>query len=74
MGEDGFVLMVALWWWSWRWCQSVVTSVTAARADGSSTMLRLVAYAAMSDWTARLFTARGSPRLTWWMSSVASSD
>jgi hypothetical protein len=30
--------------------------------------------AEMSAWMARLFTARGRPRETWWMSAVASSE
>ena len=62
---------------SWSCCrldrQSVVTSVTAARAEDSSTMVLLVANAATRAWTPRLFTARGSPRLTWWIRSAASS-
>jgi hypothetical protein len=53
---------------SWSCCrldrQSVVTSVTAARAQDSSTTVSLVANAATRAWTVRLFTARGSPRLT----------
>src|SRR5215211_6929836 len=52
---------------------SAVTSATAARADGSSTMAFLLAKAATRAWTARLFTARGSPRDTWWINAVASS-
>jgi hypothetical protein len=38
---------------------SVVTSVTAARAEDSSTMALLAANAASRDWMARLLTARG---------------
>ena len=37
-------------------------------------MVLLVANAATRAWTARLFTARGIPRLTWWMSATASSE
>src|SRR6266545_3713517 len=62
-------------WWSG--CRggghSVVTSVTAARALDSSTMALFAANAATRAWMARLFTARGRPRETWWMSATASS-
>ena len=37
-------------------------------------MALLSAKAATRDCTARLFTARGRPRLTWWMSPTASSE
>ena len=49
-------------WWSWGrgGGHSVVTSVTAALAEDSSTMALLVANAATRAWTARFFTARGS--------------
>ena len=53
---------------------SAVTSVTAARAEDSSTIAFDSAKAATRDWTARLLTARGSPRETWWMSARASSE
>lgn len=53
--------------------QSTARSVTAAAAERSSTMLFLSANAATSAWTARLLTARGKPRLVWWMSATASS-
>ena len=42
-----------------------VTSASAARAEDSSTIPLPEANAATSDWTARLFTARGSPRDAW---------
>jgi hypothetical protein len=63
-------------WCSWcrRDAYSVVTSATAARADDSSTMVLSAANAAIRDWTARLFTARGRPRPVWWMSAAASSE
>ena len=40
-----------------------MTSVTGALAEDSSTMALLVANAATRAWTARLLTARGTPRL-----------
>jgi hypothetical protein len=43
-------------------CQSLATSVTAARAEDSSTMAFPAANAAISAATPRLFTARGRPR------------
>lgn len=55
-------------------CYSAVTSVTAARAEASSTMALLSAKAATRAWTARLLTARGRPRETWWMRLTASSE
>jgi hypothetical protein len=62
----GLVVTLAAWLSRWRGAgHSVVTSVTAARAELSSTMLLLPANAAIRAWTARLLTARGSPRLTW---------
>jgi len=54
--------------------QSAVTSVTAARTEDSSTIAFLAAKAATRDWTARLLTARGSPRETWWTRARASSE
>ena len=36
-------------------------------------MVLLAAKAATRAWTARLLTARGMPRLTWWMRAMASS-
>ena len=53
--------------------QSAASSVTAAAAERSSTTLFLSANAAMSACRARLLTARGKPRLVWWMSELASS-
>jgi len=56
----GLVFGVSVWSSGWRCCvHSVVTSVMAARVEVSSTMVLLVAKAAMSAWTARLLTARG---------------
>ncbi len=48
--------------------------MAAARAEDSSTMLFCSAAAEMRAWMARLFTARGRPLETWWMSAVASSE
>jgi hypothetical protein len=63
----GFVVVLSCW-------SSVCrASVTAVRADALSTMLLLVAKAAIRAWIARLFTARGRRRLTWWMRSAAAS-
>ena len=53
---------------------SEVTSATAARAEDSSTIDLLVAKAATRDCTARLLTARGSPRDTWWTMTRASLE
>ena len=53
---------------------SAVTSVTAARAEDSSTIAFLVAKAATRDWTARVLTARGRPRDTWCTKAKASSE
>ena len=44
-----------------------MTSVTAARAADSSTIVWSAANVATRTWSARLFTARGSPRLVWWI-------
>jgi hypothetical protein len=56
----GLVFRVAGWSSGWRFCvHSVVTSVMAARAEVSSTMVLLVEKAAMSAWRARLLMARG---------------
>ena len=62
------------------WCawwrgggQSVVISVTAARALCSSTMFLRAAQAATRAWVARLLTARGRPRAASWISATASS-
>ena len=48
--------------------------MAATRAEDSSTIFLRAAAAEMRAWIARLFTARGSPRETWWMSAVASSE
>ena len=66
---------VALWssWWRRR-RHSDVTSVTAARAEDSSTIDLFSAKAATRDCTARLLTARGRPRDTWWTRARASSE
>jgi hypothetical protein len=37
-------------------------------------MVFLVANAATRAWTARLFTALGTPQLTWWINATASSE
>src|SRR5258708_38828230 len=57
----------------WRRGYSAVTSVTAARAADSSTIVLLAAKVATRACSARLLTARGSPRLVWWIRVVASS-
>src|SRR5659263_628435 len=69
------VFPAGLWssWWRGGG-HYVVTSVTAARAEDSSTMALPVAYAATRAWTARLLTARGMPRPTWWIRAIASSE
>ena len=41
---------------------------------GTSTMALRPAHAAMRAWTARLLTARGRPRDTWWTRAKASSE
>jgi hypothetical protein len=45
----------------------------AARVEDSSTMVLFVANAATRAWMARLFTARGGSRPTWWIKVIASS-
>src|SRR5260370_21855783 len=62
------------------WCawwrgggQSVVISVMAARALGSSTMDLGAAHAATRAWGAMLLTARGRPRAASWVGVAASS-
>ena len=72
-GPAGWVL-AGPWCAWWRGGgQSVVTSVTAARALCSSTMDLRPAMAATRAWVAMLFTARGRPRAASWMSVMASS-
>lgn len=51
---------------------SEATSTTGARAEDSSTIALPAAKAATNDWIARLVTARGRPRETWWMRAIAS--
>src|SRR5436309_2292535 len=53
---------------------SAETSATAARAADSSTIAFLAANAAINEETARLFTCRGRPRETSWISATASSE
>ena len=72
-GPAGWVL-AGPWCACWRGGgQSVVISVTAARALCSSTMFLRPAQAATRAWVARLLTARGRPRAASWMSATASS-
>ena len=72
-GPAGWVL-AGPWCACWRrGGQSVVTSVTAARALCSSTRFLRPAMAATRAWVARLLTARGRPRAASWMSAAASS-
>src|SRR5205814_575715 len=71
-GPAGWVL-AGPWCACWRGAgQSVVTSVTAARALCSSTMFLRPAMAATRAWVARLLTARGRPRAASWIKVVAS--
>ena len=66
-GPAGWVL-AGPWCACWRGGgQSVVTSVTAARALCSSTMFLRPAMAATRAWVARLLTARGRPRAASWI-------
>jgi len=72
-GPAGWVL-AGPWCACWRGGgQSVVTSVTAARALCSSTMDLRPAQAAIRAWVARLLTARGRPRAASWIRVAASS-
>ena len=72
-GPAGWVL-AGPWCACWRGGgQSVVTSVTAARALCSSTMFLRPAMAATRAWVARLLTARGRPRAASWIRVTASS-
>jgi putative transposase len=59
-GKPRRVVWGGAWWSRCRLgAHSVVTSVTAVRADDSSTMVLLAVNAASRAWTARLLTARG---------------
>src|SRR6266700_4217580 len=72
-GPAGWVL-AGPWCACWRGGgQSVVISVTAARALCSSTMFLRLAQAATRAWVAMLLTARGRPRAASWMRVTASS-
>ena len=66
-GEQGLLAWILA-------AQHSVTSATAARAELSSTIALRSAKAATRAWTARLFTIRGRPRDTWWISATASSE
>jgi hypothetical protein len=68
------LVLAGPWCACWRGGgQSVVISVTAARALVSSTMDLRPAQAATRAWVAMLLTARGSPRAASWMRAAASS-